>query len=125
MNIDIKITEKAAEFIKDIIEGQELKEPYLNFSVVGGGCSGLKYGLALADGEPEIDDIITEDKNIKICLDPYSAKYLNGCIVDYVDNDETQGFKIENPNATKTCGCENSFSVDGEEIDSCGGCGYK
>ena len=121
----ITISDKAAEFIADIIEAQELLEPHLAFSVVGGGCSGLKYGLALADGEPEIDDIIIVDKDIKICIDPHSAKYLDGCIIDFNDDPTNQGFKIENPNATKSCGCSNSFSVDGEEHNSCTGCGYK
>lgn len=121
----ITISNKAAEHIADIIEAQELLEPHLAFSVVGGGCSGLKYGLALADGEPEIDDIIIIDKNIKICIDPHSAKYLDGCIIDFIDDPTNQGFKIENPNATKSCGCSNSFSVDGEEHNSCTGCGYK
>lgn len=121
----ITISDKAAEYITDIIEAQELKDSHLAFSVVGGGCSGLKYGLALADGEPEIDDIIVFDKGIKICVDPYSAKYLDGCVINFVDDLNNQGFKIENPNATKSCGCSNSFSVDGEQHDSCTSCGYK
>lgn len=121
----ITLSDKAAEHIIDIIEAQELAEPHLTFSVVGGGCSGLKYGLALADGEPEIDDIIVFDKDIKICIDSYSAKYLDGCVINFVEDSNNQGFKIENPNATKSCGCSNSFSVDGEEHDSCTSCGYK
>jgi len=124
-DLNITLSEIAAKMISDTIEDQSVSDPYLAFYVAGGGCSGLQYGLALAEGEPEIDDIIVFDKNIKIAVEYSSAKYVNGCIIDYQENGMQSGFKVENPNATKTCGCNKSFSVDGEEYDTCGGCGYK
>jgi iron-sulfur cluster assembly protein len=124
-DLNITLSEIAAKMISDTIENQSVSDPYLAFYVAGGGCSGLQYGLALAEGEPEIDDIIVFDKNIKIAVEYSSAKYVNGCIIDYQENGMQSGFKVENPNATKTCGCNKSFSVDGEEYDTCGGCGYK
>jgi len=124
-DLNITLTEAAAKIISDTIEDQTVSDPYLAFYVVGGGCSGLQYGLALAEGEPEIDDIIVYDKNIKIAVENSSAKYVNGCVIDYQENGMQSGFKVENPNAAKTCGCSKSFSVDGEEHDTCGGCGYK
>ena len=124
-DLNITLTEAAAKIISDTIEDQTVSDPYLTFYVAGGGCSGLQYGLALAEGEPEIDDIIVYDKDIKIAVDKSSAKYVNGCIIDYQENGIQSGFKVENPNAAKTCGCSKSFSVDEEVHDTCGGCGYK
>lgn len=123
--LNITLTESAANMINQTISDNEVSDAYLAFYVAGGGCSGLQYGLALAEGEPEIDDIVIYDKNIKIAVEYSSAKYVNGCVIDYAEGDMQKGFKVENPNATKTCGCSKSFSVDGEEYDSCGGCGYK
>ena len=124
-DLNITISETAAKIILNTIEGQTVSDPYLAFYVVGGGCSGLQYGLALAEGEPEIDDIIVYDKDIKIAVENSSAKYVSGCVINYQENGMQSGFKVENPNAAKTCGCSKSFSVDGEEHDTCGGCGYK
>jgi iron-sulfur cluster assembly protein len=93
--------------------------------VSGGGCSGLQYGLAISEGEPEIDDVIVYSNDIKIVVDAHSVKYLNGAIIDYKEDGLMSGFKVENPNAEKSCGCGSSFSVEGEAYDSCGGCGYK
>ena len=123
--LNVTLSEKAASIIKETIEDQSVPDPYLAFYVAGGGCSGLQYGLALAEGEPEIDDIIIYDKDIKIVVEYSSAKYVNGCVIDYQENGMQSGFKVENPNAAKTCGCNKSFSVQGEEYDTCGGCGYK
>jgi iron-sulfur cluster assembly protein len=123
--LNISLTESAAKMISDTIQDQSVSDPYLAFYVAGGGCSGLQYGLALAEGEPEIDDVIVYDKNIKIAIEYSSVKYVNGCTIDYQDQGMQSGFKVENPNAVKTCGCSKSFSVDGEEYDTCGGCGYK
>lgn len=124
-NLNITITDKAAELVKDSMSQVETEDPHLYFYVAGGGCSGLQYGLAISEGEPEIDDIVVYSKDIKIVIDYNSAKYLDGAVIDYTDNGMQSGFKIENPNAQKSCGCGGSFSVEGESYDSCGGCGYK
>jgi iron-sulfur cluster assembly protein len=123
--VNITITEEAAELVKNAIEEIETDDPHLFVYVAGGGCSGLQYGLAVSEGEPEIDDVVVFDKDIKIVVDSKSVKYLDGAVITYKEEGLIKGFKIENPNAAKSCGCGSSFSVDGEEYDSCGGCGYK
>ena len=115
-DLNITISETAAKIILNTIEDQSVSDPYLAFYVAGGGCSGLQYGLALAEGEPEIDDIIIYDKGVKIAVENGSAKYVNGCVINYQENGMQSGFKVENPNAAKTCGCNKSFSVEGEVL---------
>jgi iron-sulfur cluster assembly protein len=124
-DLNITITQKAAEIVKQTFGDNEVEDPHLYFYVSGGGCSGLQYGLAISEGEPEIDDVVVYNNDIKIVIDANSAKYLDGAIIDYKEDGLLSGFKVENPNAAKSCGCGSSFAVDGETYDSCGGCGYK
>lgn len=124
--LNITITEEAANIIKETMLDNDYQNGYLEIQVVGGGCSGLKYQMGLSEyDEIGLDDVVTEDKDLKILTSKNSAKYLNGAIVDYITNGAVIGFKIENPNASKSCGCGDSFSVEGETYDTCGGCGYK
>ena len=123
--LNITITDKAAELVKNTMAEIETEDPHLFIYVAGGGCSGLQYGMAVSEGEPEIDDIVVYSNDIKIVVEGKSAKYLDGAIINYKENGLMSGFKIENPNAEKSCGCGSSFSVEGETYDSCGGCGYK
>jgi iron-sulfur cluster assembly protein len=124
-NLVIKISDKAAELVKSTMAEIETEDPHLFIYVSGGGCSGLQYGMAVSEGEPEIDDVVVYDNGVKIVVDGKSAKYLNGAVINYKEDGLMSGFKIENPNAEKSCGCGSSFSVEGETYDSCGGCGYK
>ena len=123
--MNITITEKAAELVKSTMAEIETEDPHLFIYVAGGGCSGLQYGMAVSEGEPEIDDVVVYDNGVKIVVDGKSVKYLDGAIINYKEDGLMSGFKIENPNAEKSCGCGSSFSVEGETYDSCGGCGYK
>ena len=123
--LNITITDKAAELVKNTMAEIETEDPHLFIYVAGGGCSGLQYGMAVSEGEPEIDDVVVYDNGVKIVVDGKSAKYLDGAIINYKEDGLMSGFKIENPNAEKSCGCGSSFSVEGETYDSCGGCGYK
>ena len=123
--LTVIITDVAAEFIKAAMSDSETVDPHLYFYVSGGGCSGLQYGLAISEGEPEIDDVVVYDNGVKIVVDGKSVKYLDGAIINYKEDGLMSGFKIVNPNAEKSCGCGSSFSVEGETYDSCGGCGYK
>jgi iron-sulfur cluster assembly accessory protein len=102
----LNVTDSAAEKIKGLI-AQE-KKLGLRITVLPGGCAGYKYGMELEDKSVE-DDIVFEEKGIKIIVDKKSMQTLNGSNVDYVDSLQGAGFKIENPNATKSCGCGNSF----------------
>ena len=123
--MQITITDQAAELVKTTMAEIETEDPHLFIYVAGGGCSGLQYGMAVSEGEPEIDDIVVYDNGVKIVVEGKSAKYLDGAVINYKEDGLMSGFKIENPNAEKSCGCGSSFSVEGETYDSCGGCGYK
>jgi len=125
MSLSLTITDQAAELVKNTMAEIETEDPHLFIYVAGGGCSGLQYGMAVSEGEPEIDDVVVYDNGVKIVVDGKSVKYLDGAIINYKEDGLMSGFKIENPNAEKSCGCGSSFSVEGETYDSCGGCGYK
>jgi iron-sulfur cluster assembly protein len=124
-NLKISITDQAAELVKSTMAEIETEDPHLFIYVAGGGCSGLQYGMAVSEGEPEIDDVVVYDNGVKIVVDGKSVKYLDGAVINYKEDGLMSGFKIENPNAGKSCGCGSSFSVEGEIHDTCGGCGHK
>ena len=105
-NATLTVTDKAAEKIKALIE-QEKKQA-LRISVQPGGCSGHTYGMELDDKSTD-NDIVIEQKGIKIFVDKASMEKLNGVDVDYVDSLQGAGFKINNPQAKSTCGCGSSF----------------
>jgi iron-sulfur cluster assembly protein len=125
--MSITVTEKAATELKGIMEAQSKPTAALRVWVAGGGCSGLSYGMALDDGEPEEGDKVLEDQGMRLFVDELSLSYMEGAVVDYVDDVMGGGFKIENPNAVNTCGCGSSFSAeDGEEAPGgCGGCSQR
>ena len=105
----IEITENAAKKLQDIL-AQQHKEGYgLRVKVVGGGCSGLSYKMDI-DSQREGDRVFERD-NIKVLVDRKSFLYLRGTELDYSDSLMDSGFKLHNPNAKRTCGCGNSFSV--------------
>jgi iron-sulfur cluster assembly protein len=118
----ITLTERAATELSDLIKGQGKEGSALRVWVAGGGCSGLQYGMALDDNDPEAGDQIFENLGMKIYVDELSLNYMEGASVDYVDDVLGGGFKIENPNATSSCGCGNSFKTEGA-ASGCGGCG--
>ncbi len=121
----VNLTEKAAGEIKSLFESQGTTNAALRVFVSGGGCSGLQYGMAIAE---EIEEGDTEfvQHGVRVLVDPLSMNYIQGASVDYVEDVMGGGFKIDNPNATKSCGCGSSFATeDGEEAGGCGsgGCG--
>ena len=89
---------------------KEKSSPGLRVYVAGGGCAGLTYGMTLEDNSTD-EDIIIETEGLKIFIDPFSAKYLGGSSIDYLESIESSGFKINNPNVTSTCACGKSVSV--------------
>lgn len=108
---DIKLTEKAANEIRKIMNENSVPVSYgLRVGVKGGGCSGLTYTLGF-DGEPREGDTIIEDKEIKLFIDGKSLFYLSGTELDFSDGLNGKGFVFTNPNAKKTCGCGESFGV--------------
>jgi len=121
---EITLTEKAASEIKVLLEEQGKPDAALRVWVAGGGCSGLQYGMAIDDQDAEEGDKTLEHLGVKILIDPMSLSYMAGSVVDYVDDALGGGFKIENPNATRSCGCGSSFATeDGGAGSSGGGCG--
>jgi Iron-sulfur cluster assembly accessory protein len=120
----ITLTDKAATEIKALFEQQGIENAALRVFVSGGGCSGLQYGMAIAE-EVEEGDLEFEQHGVRLLIDPLSVNYMTGASIDYVEDMMGGGFKIDNPNATKSCGCGSSFSTeDGESAGGCGsGCG--
>lgn len=120
--MSISLTARAANELKDLIQSQDNTNQALRVWVSGGGCSGLQYGMALDDSAPEKDDQVFEQDGVKIFVDPLSLNYMTGSTVDYVDDAMGGGFKIENPNATGSCGCGSSFKTEDGQAGG-GGCG--
>lgn len=99
------ITENAE---KEILTGlEENSEPFLRISIQGGGCSGFNYVFDFEQQQQEDDFLIG-----KVIIDAMSAQYLQGATLDYVEDDMGSQFTLKNPNATTTCGCGSSFSIE-------------
>ncbi len=107
----IKITDKAKERLINLKKEEGHPESYnLRVAVKGGGCSGLMYDLHF-DGAVSDKDEVFEDKGIKIMVDKKSLLYLLGTTLDFSDGLNGKGFQFINPNASRTCGCGESFAV--------------
>lgn len=107
----ISVTEKAKERIANLRTEEGKSENHnIRVSVKGGGCSGLMYDLGF-DAEIKPADQVFEDKGIKILVDKKSLLYLLGTTLDFSDGLNGKGFQFINPNASRTCGCGESFSV--------------
>ncbi len=105
----ILITAAAVEAIKNAISQEGEAGDSLRVSVVGGGCSGYQYNLDF-DKESRMDDLVLSYDGVSVLIDPISAGYLKGTVIDYVSGLQGTGFKFNNPNAKRTCGCGSSFS---------------
>ena len=107
----IKVTEKAKERIVKLRQEENKSEDHnIRVSVKGGGCSGLMYDLDF-DDDLRDEDQVYEDKGIKILVDKRSLLYLLGTTLDFSDGLNGKGFQFINPNASRTCGCGESFSI--------------
>lgn len=107
----IKVNDRAKEKIFSLLseEGKET-ESFVRVGVKGGGCSGLMYDLDF-DSELKESDKLIEDNDIKIVVDKKSMLYLAGTELDYTGGLNGKGFSFINPNASRTCGCGESFSI--------------
>jgi iron-sulfur cluster assembly protein len=121
--LPITLSDRAVTELKDLMASQSKAEAALRVWVAGGGCSGLQYGMALDDGKPEDGDQVFEQNGLKIYVDDLSLRYMDGASVDYVDDTLGGGFKIDNPNATQSCGCGSSFKTEEGAEGMGGGCG--
>ena len=104
------VTERAAQRIGEILASEAQGDLKLRITVSGGGCSGFQYGFALDDRD-EDGDIAVEREGAKVVIDGMSLLYLMGCEVDFVEDLTGSYFRVNNPNATASCGCGNSFAV--------------
>ena len=123
----IDLTPLAAAKVKELMaEEPDAGELVLRLAIQGGGCSGFQYGLGFDSGAAE-GDVELELEGVRVVVDPYSAPYLKGAKVDYLNGIQESGFKIDNPNAVSSCGCGHSFQVEeGDELPegtAVGGCG--
>jgi len=111
-DIELTVTDNAAVEVRKfmVAEGVTGEEGGLRVSVQPGGCSGFKYGLLIEDEAAE-DDLVIDHNDWRVFVDPFSAQYLNGVIIDYVSSMQGSGFTFKNPNSTGGCGCGSSFSA--------------
>ncbi len=106
----IKLTEKAAEKIGELLGGVEDSEQQaLRVAVRGGGCSGFQYALAF--DKRKDDDHVFEDRGVAVLVDKVSMQFVFGSEVDYVESLQGAGFQVNNPNVVAACGCGSSFQV--------------
>lgn len=106
--VTVTVSDAAARRISAIVARSDDKA--LRISVEGGGCSGFSYKYDLA-GAADADDIVIEKDGATVLIDPVSLPFLEGSVVDFVDDLMGQSFQIRNPNAVAACGCGTSFSV--------------
>ena len=106
----VTVSEGAAKKLNSLIEESGFKTPYVRVAVKGGGCSGLSYDLSF-DTDQQTGDTLVEDKGVQILIDMKSLLYLYGTELDFSDGLNGKGFQFINPNASRTCGCGESFAL--------------
>jgi iron-sulfur cluster assembly protein len=105
----VKLTESAGTKVSELAQ-REAKGDLLRVAIAGGGCSGLSYKLRFVM-EPKSGDILVETGGARVIVDPKSALYLKGSVIDYSHQLVGGGFKFSNPNAKASCSCGESFAV--------------
>ena len=121
----VSLTESAAAKIKQLMAEEPAGEAeVLRVAIQGGGCSGFQYGLGFDRGSME-GDVELQQHGVTVVVDPFSAPYLKGAQIDFIDSIHEAGFKIDNPNAVASCGCGHSFTVEDDDPEAYagGGCG--
>ena len=110
--LSVILTDVAAEQVRGFMAAEEVDPASagLRVSVLPGGCSGFKYGLNIEESAAD-DDLVLEQKGIRMFVDSFSAQYLNGITIGYHSSMTASGFTFENPNASGGCGCGSSFAV--------------
>ncbi|MDP6114500.1 MAG: iron-sulfur cluster assembly accessory protein [Planctomycetota bacterium] len=107
----LKFTPVAIEEVKQILKEQEMPEDtVLRVKILGGGCAGFQYHMGLEEEAGPTDDV-TEMDGVTVAVDEFSAQYLDGVTVDFVESIAGRGFTFDNPNAQSTCGCGSSFNA--------------
>jgi iron-sulfur cluster assembly protein len=120
----VNLTARAAEKVSALRADEPAGEAeVLRIAVQGGGCSGFEYALGFDRGAQSGDHEL-EFHGVKVVVDPFSAPYLQGSTIDFLEGLQESGFKIDNPNVSTACGCGHSFQVaEGEAPEAAPGCG--
>jgi iron-sulfur cluster assembly accessory protein len=105
----VQLTPSAAEEIKSLLQKSENIGKVFRVYVEQGGCSGMQYSMTF--DEQRTDDLSSQAHGVQVLVDPFSAQYLRGAVVDFSDSLTAGGFKISNPNARQSCGCGKSFTA--------------
>ena len=108
-SMPVTLSDRAARRIAQILKA-EPQPTALRLAVTGGGCSGFQYNFALDDAQLDEDTVVEKD-GAKVLIDPVSLDFLAGSEIDFADELIGQAFKVNNPNATASCGCGTSFTV--------------
>src|SRR5215218_6459581 len=98
----LKLSEKAGAKLSSLLLRQGRPQGALRVAVIGGGCSGLQYKMDLVDG-PANRDIMIESQTVRVVIDPKSALFVSGSVLDFSDDLQKGGFKVTNPNAAAHC----------------------
>ncbi len=106
----IKVTENASRKLTGLLQKQGRPQGALRVAVIGGGCSGLQYKMDLVDG-PANRDIMVQSSEVRVVVDPKSALFVSGSLLDFSDDLQKGGFKVTNPNAVAHCSCGESFAA--------------
>jgi iron-sulfur cluster assembly protein len=106
----ISVTDNAARKLASLLKEKGQPEGALRLKVVGGGCSGLQYVMDLVEGPME-RDILVPTQDVRLVVDPKSALFVSGSVLDYSEDLQKGGFKVTNPNAVAHCSCGESFAV--------------
>ena len=106
----VKISEGAGAKLTSLLTRQGRPNGALRVAVIGGGCSGLQYKMDLVDG-PANRDIMVQSAGVRVVIDPKSALFVSGSVLEYSDDLQKGGFKVTNPNAVAHCSCGESFAA--------------
>ena len=116
----ITVTDSAVKHLRTLLaERAEDAGSGLRIFVENGGCSGMQYGMSV--DQPKADDEVTERDGVRVLIDPSSAGFLSGSVVDYEDSLTGTGFRIQNPRARRTCGCGTSFEPETADANTTAG----
>jgi iron-sulfur cluster assembly accessory protein len=117
----VSLTPDAQTRLQDLLQKEGNPQLALRIFVSGGGCSGMQYGMAFDDNR-RTEDLVIEVGGVKILVDDFSAPYIQGSEIDYVDSLMGAGFTVHNPNAVHSCSCGHSFDT-GEDAGGAQACG--
>jgi len=109
MDETVSLTSSAVDEVKSLLAKSENAGKNLRLYIEQGGCSGMQYGMVF--DEKRDGDLVSDKDGVSVLIDPVSANYLNGAVVDFSDSLTAGGFKISNPNAKQSCGCGKSFQT--------------